>query len=312
MRIVVVGAGAMGGLFGARLSAAGNDVLLYDIWREHVEAIQAHGLLIEELDGSIVRYQVGATDRLPEGVRAAELVLVQVKSYDTFAALAPLAPLLPSAAWVLSIQNGLGNLEQMRQALPGHGRLLLGTSAHGSMVLGPGRLRHTGRGQNVIGVAEPDFAGSVDLTPIRDALTSAGIVTEIAENIQLAIWKKLSANIAINAVCALTGARNGTILEDADLLSLSEAAVREMVAVMAAAGVDPGAEDYVAYARRVMELTAPTEASMLQDIRRGRRTEIDAINGAVASRGDELGVATPVNHWLAALVRHREADARRV
>jgi 2-dehydropantoate 2-reductase len=285
--------------------------MLYDIWREHVAAIRANGVLIEELDGALVRYQVAAADRPPDELAAADLVLVQVKSYDTFAALAPLAELLRPATLVLSIQNGLGNLEQMRRALPGHARLLLGTSAHGSMVLGPGRLRHTGRGQNDIGAADPALAEQLNLAPVRDALTAAGFKTDIVANIHLAIWKKLSANVAINAIGALTGARNGALLDDLDLLSLSEAAVRELIAVMAASGLDPGAEDYVAYSRKVMELTAPTEASMLQDIRRGRRTEIDAINGAVARLGDELGVPAPVNRWLAALVRHRESDVRR-
>jgi 2-dehydropantoate 2-reductase len=312
MRIVVVGAGAMGGLFGARLAAAGHDVLLYDIWREHVEAIQAHGLVIEELDGSVVRYRVPATDRQPSALRDADLVLVQVKAYDTYGALAPLAALIPATAYVLSVQNGLGNLEQMRRALPAHERLLLGTSAHGSMVLGPGRLRHTGRGLNVVGVADPASAASCDLSALRETLTGAGIETDLAENIHLAIWKKLAANVAINAICALSGVRNGTLHDDADLSSLSQAAVLEMVAVMTATGLDPGAEDYLAYSRLVMKWTAPTEPSMLQDIRRGRRTEIDAINGAVAKLGDELGVPAPVNRWLAALVRHREADARRV
>jgi 2-dehydropantoate 2-reductase len=308
MRVVVIGAGAMGGLLGARLAASGHDVLLYDVWREHVAAIQRDGLMVEELDGTLVRYQARATDQPPLAIGMADLVLLQVKAYDTEAALAPFAGKLRPETFVLSLQNGLGNLEQARRALPGHARILLGTTAHASMVTRPGRLRHAGKGPNVIG--DPDGAG-IDLTPIAQAFNGAGFDTEVADDILAKVWTKLSANVAINPLCALTGSLIGAILDDPDLSSLSAAAVSEFDAVREAAGVARAERDYVAYARHIMELTRRNPASMLQDIRAGRRTEIDAINGAVARLGDELGVPTPVNHWLTALVRQREADARR-
>ena len=308
MRVVVIGAGAMGGLLGARLAASGHDVLLYDVWREHVAAIQRDGLLVEELDGTLVRYQARATDQPPLAIGMADLVLLQVKAYDTQVALTPFAGKLRPETFVLSLQNGLGNLEQVQRALPGHERVLLGTTAHASMVTRPGRLRHAGRGPNVIG----DPAGArFDLTPIATAMSGAGFETVIATDVLAKVWTKLAANVAINPLCALTGSLIGAILDDPDLLSLSEAAVREFDAVREAAGVARVEPDYVAYSRHIMELTRRNPASMLQDIRAGRRTEIDAINGAVARLGDELGVPTPVNHWLTALVRQREADARR-
>jgi 2-dehydropantoate 2-reductase len=283
-------------------------VLLYDIWREHVAAIQRDGLMVEELDGTLVRYQARATDQPPLAIGMADLVLLQVKAYDTEVALAPFSGKLRPDTFVLSLQNGLGNLEQARRALPGHARLLLGTTAHASMVTRPGRLRHAGKGPNVIG--DPDGA-RYDLTPIVEALNGAGFDTELADDILAKVWTKLSANVAINPLCALTGSLIGAILDDPDLGSLSAAAVREFDAVREAAGVARVERDYVAYSRHIMELTRRNPASMLQDIRAGRRTEIDAINGAVARLGDQLGVPTPVNHWLTALVRQREIDARR-
>lgn len=311
MRIVVVGAGAIGGLLGARLAATGHDVVLYDTWSAHVAAIQRSGLLVEQLDGTRVRYKVSVTERPPETISAAELVLVQVKAYDTYDAVAAVADRVRPATFVLSLQNGLGNEEQLRGALPSHERLLLGTTAHGSTVLGPGRLRHAGRGPTVIG--DPSASGEprFDLRPIAGALTRAGFETEIAADIHARIWTKLAANVAINPVCALSGTPIGGILDDPALLSLSEAAVGEFVAVLRAAGVAMVEPDYFAYARHIMQLTRHNLASMLQDIQAGRRTEIDAINGAVARRGAELGVPTPVNNWLTTLVHYREAEARR-
>lgn len=301
----------MGGLFGGKLAAAGNDVLLYDTWSEHVAAIERIGLSIESIDNTVVRYRIRATDQPPREVADAELILVQVKGYDTYDALRPFNGRLNPDTFVLSLQNGLGNLEQMRQALPGHHRILLGTTAHGSTVLGPGRIRHAGKGATVIGdpaiVATPRFA----LGPIRLTFQKAGFETDIATNVHSAIWAKLISNVVINPLTALTGLRNGELLDDPRIVVLMEAVIAEALIVMEAAGVPRTVDDYYHHARRVMEMTRSNVSSMLQDIRAGRRTEIDSINGAVARLGKELGVATPINNWLTALIEHREKDAMR-
>lgn len=311
MKIVVVGAGAMGGLFGARLAAVGHDVTLHDTWEAHVAAIRSAGLMITELDGADVCYRVRATvDPAPEAADA-DLLLVEVKAYSTREALVPYANILGEATIVLSLQNGLGNLEQMREALPGHRAFALGTSAHGSMVLGPGRLHHAASGPNVIGVPfDGEGAPPVDLEPVRAALTAAGFETEIASDVRVMIWRKLMANVAINAISALTGALIGDIPQDPDLLAIADAAVREATLVMAAEGVPEADRDYVGYARQIMALTARNRASMSQDILHGRRTEIDAINGAVVRLAERHGIDAPTNRMLAALVRHRERTAR--
>lgn len=312
MHIVVIGAGAMGGLIGTRLAATGQDVLLYDTWAEHVAAIESHGMLIEGQDGAVARYRVNATARPPSVMGAADLVLVEVKSYDTLAALRPFAAHIREDALVLSLQNGLGNLEQMRAALPGHERILIGTTAHGATVLGPGRIRHAGRGQTVIGDPTNGSANRSALTGLRAVLSRAGFDTEVATNVHSAIWAKLVSNVAINPITALTGLHNGEILDDPEMVALAEQAIAETVAVMHAAGVPPGVDDFYKHARRVMEMTRPNVSSMLQDIRRGRRTEIDAINGAVVRLGMDLGVQVPVNRMLTAMVKHREREAQRL
>lgn len=311
MRIVVVGAGAMGGLFGTRLATAGNDVLLYDTWSDHVRAIEDGGIRIQGLDGTSVRYRVRATDQPPPAIGAADLILVQVKAPDTHAALSPFAGKIRPDAFVVSLQNGLGNLEQMREALPGHERILIGTTAHGAYILAPGRIRHAGKGLTVIGDPTVPRTPRFPINAIRNALVGAGFDTQIAKNIHSAVWAKLVSNVAINPISALTGLRNGQILDDPDLVAVVEQVVRETVAVMRAAAIPPATDDFLAHVKKVMKDTDENISSMLQDIRRGRRTEIDAINGAVARLGDELGVATPVNQLLTILVRNRERVARR-
>ncbi|HBY47317.1 MAG TPA: 2-dehydropantoate 2-reductase, partial [Chloroflexi bacterium] len=121
MKVVVVGAGAMGGLIGTRLSVTGHNVVLYDTWTEHVDTINRHGIVIHELDDSILRYRIQATTQPPQ-LDGVDLLLIEVKSYDTLKALRPFAGLVPTDTFVLSLQNGLGNLDLARAALPNHER----------------------------------------------------------------------------------------------------------------------------------------------------------------------------------------------
>jgi 2-dehydropantoate 2-reductase len=308
MRIVVIGAGAMGGLFGAKLWAAGQDVLLYDIWREHVDEIHEHGLLVEEVDRSAARVRVPVSHAPPSAISEAHLVLVEVKSYDTYEALRPFRDCISPAAYVLSLQNGVGNLEEMRRALPNHARIIVGTTAQGSNVVGPGHVLRTGAGPSEMGDPRADGRELERLAEIAGVFTSAGIEMTVADEVLAAIWAKLAANAAINPLTALTGLRNGELPYDSGLVALYRGIVEELVAVMDRLGIPRVKDDYVAYAEFVMDATASSYSSMLQDVRHRRRTEIDAINGAIARYGQELGVPAPVNAMVAALVRNRQRD----
>ncbi len=307
MKVVVIGSGAMGGLFGAKLHLAGNDVLLHDIWREHIEVIQTRGLLVEEVEGERERVRVPATCERPAVISQADLILVEVKSYDTFAALTAIEECVPPGAYVLSLQNGVGNLEEMRRALPEHERIIVGTTAQGSNVVEAGHVLRTGAGPTEIGdpTAEPDLAG---LTRIAAMFSEAGIPMSVAPDVMPAIWAKLAANAAINPISALTGLRNGELPSAPGLPEIYREIVAELVAVMDGLGIARIKDDYVAYAESVMEATATSYSSMLQDVRNRRRTEIDAINGAVVRFGRETGVSTPVNAMIAALVKNRQRD----
>lgn len=306
MHIVVIGAGAMGSYFGARLAAAGHDVVLYDINEEHVAAIQQRGLFIEGPDGTQVRYQVAATTEPPASLRGADLILVQVKGYLTQKALMPLESRINPESMILTMQNGLGNLEAMERALPNHRRLLVGTTAHGAAMISPGKIRHGGSGPTSIGDPTTNRVPKLNLIPIQDAFNEAGIATTISDNIFAAIWQKLAANVAINPITALTGLRNGQLLNEPALLEMADVAIDELAAVAEAAGLDVPTSGYHSFARQVMRDTALNHSSMLNDLRHGRRTEIDSMSGAIAAIGAELGVPVPVNRWLTAMVKARE------
>lgn len=307
MNIFVLGAGAMGGLFGAKLHQAGHDVLLYDIWKDHVRAIRENGLIVEEVDGTRESVRVPASDSERSAISRADLVLVEVKTYDTFDALGSVSEWLPPAAFVLSLQNGIGNLEEMRRALPDHGRIIIGTTAQGSNIVEAGHVLRTGAGPTEIGDprTNPETAA---LEEIAAVFTEAGIPMSVAPDVMPAIWAKLAANAAINPTTALTGLRNGDLPAAPGMREIYTGIVDELVAVMDALGIARIKDDYVVYAEFVMEVTATSYSSMLQDIRNRRRTEVDAINGAVADFGTQVGVDTPANRMFASLVRQRQRD----
>lgn len=307
MKIFVLGAGAMGGLFGAKLHAAGHDVWLYDIWKAHIEKIQSDGLIVEEVDGEREVVEPPASYSDPTPLAEADLLLVEVKTYDTFDALTSVREWLPPGAFVLSLQNGVGNLEEMRRALPDHARIILGTTAQGSNVVGAGHILRTGPGPTEIGDPRPDPEPE-KLAEIADAFSGSGVPMTVAPDVMPSVWAKLAANAAINPLTALTGLRNGELPGAPGIPEIYTGIVNELVAVMEALDIGRIKDDYVAYAEFVMEVTATSYSSMLQDIRNRRRTEIDAINGAVARFGAEAGVDTPVNRMIAALVSQRQRD----
>jgi len=214
---------------------------------------------------------------------------------------------LPPGAFVLSLQNGVGNLEAMRRALPGHERVIIGTTAQGSNVVAAGHVLRTGAGPTEIGDPRPQPRLD-ELEEIAAAFNAAQIPMTVAADVMPSVWAKLAANAAINPLTALTGLRNGDLPGAPGLRAIYAAIVGELVEVMDALGLGRIKDDYLAYAEFVMEVTATSYSSMLQDVRNRRRTEIDAINGAVADYGAAQGVDTPVNRMIASLVRQRQRD----
>jgi 2-dehydropantoate 2-reductase len=297
MKIVVVGAGAMGSLYGGLLAASGEEVWLIDVWKEHIEAIQAKGLGIEE-QGAFRTIPVrGASDIASPG--KADLVLIFVKTYNTEKAVSESLVLQKEDTVFLSLQNGLGNEEVIcRQVDPK--RVLLGVTNHGATVLGPGKIRHAGSGKTYLG--ELDQKKTDRIEEVARVFRKAGIETEVTTQIYHLIWEKLVINIGINALAAVTGVKNGELLDHPETLRLMEAMVAEAVEVARRKGIEIGGNP-VEKVIAVAKATGANRCSMGQDLDHRRRTEIDVINGAVLREAKGLGISVPYNETITYLVK---------
>jgi 2-dehydropantoate 2-reductase len=307
--VLVAGAGALGSVVGGLLARAGWPVTLLGR-AAHLDAIAREGLVLEGLFGDHrVRGLTCATDpRALGGPYAA--VLLTVKAYDTAAAAAAVAPLMAPDGVLISLQNGLGNLEAAA-AVVGPGRVLGARVIFGAEVVAPGRVR-------VTVYADPVLVGPLDAADrgLAEAaarwaghFAAAGIPAEPTRVLVAELWAKVLYNAALNPLGALLGVPYGWLAQDPDARAIMDEVIDEAFAVAAAAGVRlrwPSAAAYrEVFYGRLVPATAEHRSSMLQDLERGRPTEIDALNGWVARRGAELGVAAPVNATLARLIRAR-------
>jgi 2-dehydropantoate 2-reductase len=300
-RIGVVGPGALGCLFAGLLALAGHDVRLLGRRSEQAKAIDRDGVLVER-DGEVRRAAVRAgTD--PAALGPVELAIVLVKATDTVAAAPSLPALLSSDAPAISLQNGLGNLDALTAVL-GPARVLGGVSSQGATMLGVGHVRHAGFGPTSL--AEAAGGPSERAERIAAMLNAAGLTARAHPDPAPLIWGKLIANAAINPLGALLNCQNGQTVERPSAHRLFDELASEAGAVAAALRVALPFKDPVAHAESVARMTYGNRNSMLQDVENHRRTEIDAINGAVARLGGEHGVPTPANQTVATLIRALE------
>lgn len=314
MEIAVVGAGSMGSLFGGLLAADGADVTLVNRSLEHVEAINEHGLVLVDDTGperTERLVSVPATTQ-PGAIGTVDLVLLFVKSHATAAAMADATPLLGPATDVLTLQNGLGNAETIAEHVPDE-RVLAGVTTHGAIREAPGRVRHTGLGDTVIGryfggEGGADSGDDQRVREIADRFVDAGIPTDVATDVPTLLWEKVLVNVGINAPTALARVPNGALVESDAGERLLERAVREAEQVARATGHDVR-EDIVDYTRSVAERTAGNHSSMRQDVESGRRTEVEALYGAVVEHAEGTDSAAPVCRTLADLVRLTEGES---
>ena len=284
MVLTIIGSGALACLLGARLARVA-EVTLVGTWMEGVTAIRERGVRVEGETEAVPMRAVVAGEPTPP----ADLVLVVVKAWQTPYAAAQLSEQLAPRGVALTLQNGLGNLEQLGP------RACLGVTTQGATLLGPGHVRPGGAGPTH--VAGPAW--------IAELFERAGMEAHTVEagQVDSLLWGKLVANCGINALTALLRVPNGVLLERPDAAALLATAAEECAAVAAARGVTLPFADAAAQARQVARQTATNHSSMFQDILRGAPTEVDAINGAVAQAGERLGVPVPVNTTLWRLVR---------
>jgi 2-dehydropantoate 2-reductase len=319
---VVVGAGAVGSFFGAMLARAGNAVTL--IGRApHVQAIQARGLRLQ-MAGREETVHVAASTAL-EAVRSADLVLFCVKSTDTDAVARQIAPLLGEHALVLSLQNGVDNAAAMAR----HVRqdVMPAVVYVATAMPEPGVVVHHGRGDLVIGLPggaggpvaapvpqmpqtqqAPEVLQQQRLQAVVDLFAAAGVPVRISADVMNELWTKLMVNCAYNAISALTQLPYGRIAALPAIVDVQQAVVREVVAVAQAAGQRLRLDTALEAMSHIARAMPWQLSSTAQDMARGKPSEIDHLNGYVARRGAELGVVTPVNQTLHALVKLAEAN----
>ena len=302
MRIAIIGSGAMGSLFGGRLSLARHDVILYDVYREHVEAINAGGLLIEDAASGVVTPTHPAASTDPGAVEGADVLVIFVKSTSTEQAAAQFVPYARRDSIVLTLQNGLGNEAIIRRHF-GPERTAAGVTSQGATFLGPGRIRHAGKGPTHIGMAD---GRNERLVPLVTALGEAGFETHVEKDVASLVWSKLIINVGINALTGIMGQPNGRLLDYEETRAVMADLVGEAVAVAKARGVRITFDDPVSAVMDVARRTGANRSSMLQDFDKGRETEIDFINGAIVREAAALGVPVPVNATMTRLIKARE------
>lgn len=304
MKISIIGAGAMGSLFGGRLSIAGHAVVLYDVFREHVEKIRRDGLAIEDAaTGEVVVSHPDASAD-PASVRGSEVLVIFVKSTVTEQAAGEFAPLASKDTIVLTLQNGLGN-EAIIQRHFGPGRTAAGVTSQGATFIGPGLIRHAGKGPTHIAMAD---GRSERLRALAEALGGAGFETHVEKDVKGLVWSKLVINVGINALTALTSRTNGMLLESDEIKAIMADLVAEAVTVAKARGIRFTYDDPLATVYDVARKTGANRSSMLQDFDKGRQTEIDFMNGAIVREAAELGISAPVNRTVTRLVRVLEKE----
>lgn len=294
MEILIVGTGALATMFAARLSQAGNEVVMLGTWKHGLDALRTNGARLIDSHGREHQFKIRATDD-PRECAGAKYALVLVKAWQTERAAHQLADCLSEDGLALTLQNGLGNDETLTQSL-GRGRVALGVTTTGATLLGPGLARMGGEGG--ISIQRNQAVG-----PMTEALTSAQFNVQVVDDAQSLVWGKLVVNAAINPLTALLRIPNGELLERPPAHELMAQLALEAARTARAEGVNLPFDDPVFHVEEVARKTAANHSSMLQDVLRNARTEIDAICGAVAQTARRHGVDTPANWACWNLVR---------
>ncbi len=301
MKLAIIGAGALGSVIGFHL-AASNNVILIDLWQEHINAINTHGLCYVADDSEQIRFLPATTD--PALVEPVPVALITVKAAQTSWAATVAAQILQPDGVAYTLQNGLGNAELLAHQL-GTQRVGQGVTTLGATLVAPGRVRLAGRGTTTFS-ATPSLSIAY---AVADVFRACALPASVSTDLIGLVWNKLIVNVGINALTAILRVPNGALATIPEASKLVRCAVEEAVTVAQAAGITIGLADPVAETLAVAQATAANRSSMLQDILRGTPTEIETINGAIVREGQRLGVPTPFNAFLCDLITALEATA---
>jgi len=304
MKVTIAGAGAMGCRFGAALASAGHEVLLLDGWPEHVSEINAGGLRVTDERGSrLIAIRAALFPAVPD---AADLLIVFTKATATTAVAAAAAGAIGPRTLVLTLQNGLGNIEALLPHVP-RSRLLAGTTTLGTELVGPGHIRALGSGETVLGALGGVSAAHAERTVA--SLAAAGIAARVAADPLAVIWAKVAFNCVMNSLCAIGSIPVSALGLYPGFDALAGVILSEVAAVAAAEGVHVDVPAALALMKAQFDPAASGNhlASTLQDLLNGRPTEIAHLNGAIASRAAGHGIPAPANSLITRLVELLEA-----
>lgn len=309
MKVAIVGAGVMGSIFGCLFSRSGFAVTLIEVLEERVRLIEREGLWLQMPDGQRVHTPVSITSD-PSRVGTCDVVMVCVKGYHTRSAIEGALPMVGPETLVLSVQNGLGNLEVLAEAV-GPERVVGGITAHSGMPVGMNEVRYVGGLGPLLVVGPYDGVQRPGFEALMARLEATGLDVKAVDDIHVVIWRKLIANVATNAVAALTGLTGAQATVHPPTVAFIRALAGELAQVARARGLDfPELEDPGAYALKAFASTQQNRVSMLQDVDAGRPTEIGTLNEVIVSEGRRLGVPTPYNEAATLLVRGVEERNR--
>lgn len=298
-RIGIVGAGALGGLFGGYLSESGEDVVLVDRNEALIEEIGQNGLVIDLPDGKEMTAKP-AVSTAPQDVPPVEILFLFVKAIHTDTAIQDALPMVDKNTIIVTVQNGLKNMEIIKEYVPFE-QVVGGTTTEGSSVIDLGHVNHTGRGETKLGGKN---SGAVE--SVAACLNRATIDTTIVDDPEAQIWEKQVVSVAIKPIAALTELLDGPLAEFEDTAWVMEQLVQEAVLIAESRGIKLSSEDPFETVREVCEVNYETKSSMLEDVQEHRKTEIDHINGAITEYGDKADIPTPFNEMAVALVKGKE------
>lgn len=309
MKIAIIGPGALGTLFAGLLARSGQEVWLIDHNPSRARKIQHSGLKIVGSSRFVVHSKEFKITVEPKNIVCPDLVIVLVKAYDTLNAAKKIKPIVGKNTIIMTLQNGLGNLEVLAKVF-GKEKVLGGITAYGATLLGPGKVRHAGVGKTVIGwySGTPEIRNSRtcelrNLRTIVQIFNQAKIPTEITANLESVIWSKLVLNSAVNPLAAITRKRNGELIQDKWLRMMLCATVCESAEAAKAKGIRLAYSDPQKKVLEVCHATKYNMNSMLQDVLSHKTTEIEYINGKIVSEAKKLGIPVPLNTILIQLVK---------
>lgn len=303
MKIAVMGVGAMGSVYAALLAEAGNDVWAIDTWAEHLDAIRQNGLRVEGASGDRIVTNVHAASDVTEAGEC-DLYIIATKASGVEAAARSIARVMGGTSLVLTIQNGLGSGERIAQFMP-TGNVLLGVAdGFGASMKGPGHAHHNA--MKLIRLGEMNGGLTERLAQVEQVWQRAGFNAKAFEDINQLIWEKFLCNVTFSAPCTVFDCTVGELMANPVWWDVATGCTREAYSCGIAKQISFGFDDPVAYVTSFGANMPDARPSMLLDHMAGRGSEIDAINGRVPVLGRELGIATPYNDTLCAIVRRHE------